>query len=590
MEEIEKTEKTTVLYVEDDAGLARLLQKKMRRIGYRIEIAESGERAIEAFDENKHDAIIIDYNLGEMNGIEVMNVLSSRVTLPPVIMLTGVGNEKIAVDAMKVGASDYIVKDVDQRYFDLIPSIISSALYKRDLLRQNEKQQKQLEYYADELEKRNDELKKLAYYDPLTGLVNRSVFYHNLDHMVEHARRNNERLAVMYVDMDKFKPVNDTYGHAAGDELLVQFAARLKDMLRTSDIIARLGGDEFAIIMQGFSDDKDCATVAQKINIETARPFMLDGDVEVSVSASIGIATFSQHAKDTGELVRNADAALYKSKEEGRNCFHYYSEEMDRDARRRLMLDNDLRAAVESEGNGGFELYYQPLYDTKTRRVTGAEALIRWNHPKLGLVSPADFIPAAEKSNLIFPLGGWVIEEACRQCNIWRQSGIDIQVSVNISPKQFHDSKFIEKIKEALTSQGLPAQNLCIEITESTLIDNVDQCRAIIEQLRDMGVSISIDDFGTGYSSLAQLKNFFVNTLKVDKVFVDEITIKSVDRSIAEFIIRLGHTMDMKVVAEGVETQEQFNELQSLNCDMMQGYFFSRPVPAQEFLASLQPT
>ena len=424
----------------------------------------------------------------------------------------------------------------------------------------------------------------LATHDDLTGLPNRLVFGQAVSDAVKVARRYGQEFAVMFVDLDRFKIINDTLGHAAGDFLLAEVANRLRQCVRESDAVARVGGDEFTILLREVSDARQITTVARKILSTVVKPLTIHGQ-ECRVTASIGISLFPSDAQDEETLVRNADAAMYAAKQEGRNDFRFHSPEIKTQSIERLMLETSLRRALE---RNELLLYYQPKRDLGRGGIAGVEALLRWQHPDLGLLQPSRFIPLAEETGLIVPIGKWVLNTACAQNMAWQRQGLPaIRIAVNLSPRQFADPNLLHDIRAALEKSGMPAQLLELEITESMVMQNVERTVRVLEAIRSLGITLAIDDFGTGYSSMSLVKKFPIDVLKIDRSFVREIMNDSEDKAIADAIISLGRALNLTVVAEGVETAEQEAFLRAHNCDEIQGYLISRPVPADEFAAFL---
>ena len=425
-----------------------------------------------------------------------------------------------------------------------------------------------------------DNLTQAALYDTLTNLPNRTLFYQGVQQTVMHATANGRSGAVLFLDLDRFKHVNDTLGHAAGDNLLREVATRLVRAIRARDTLGRLGGDEFGILLPYLESADGAATVAEKILTSLAKPFLLEGQ-EVFVSASIGIAMFPADGKDPDLLIQAADTAMFKAKKAGRNTYRFYTAEMNARALDRLKLESRLRRAI---GRREFLLHYQPKVGAADSRLCGAEALLRWNSPESGLVSPADFIPLLEETGLIVSVGEWVIGEVGRQLRAWQDAGLaPVPVAINVSARQFAHGDFAEMVRRSSVAAGIEPQLLELELTESTLMSHAEDTVGILRTLKQTGVALSVDDFGTGYSSLAYLKRFPLDTLKIDRSFIRDATTNSNDAAIVKAIIRMAHELDLKVVAEGVETQAQLEFLRRRGCDEIQGYLFSKPLGADAF-------
>ena len=430
-----------------------------------------------------------------------------------------------------------------------------------------------------ERKRAEDQIKELAYHDALTGLPNRLLFHDRLSVAVAQAHRSASRLAILFLDLDRFKVINDSLGHSLGDRLLREVAERLQLAVRQGDTVARLGGDEFILLLPGIGRAEDAAKVAEKILETLKHPVRLQSR-ELFVTASIGISLYPEDGLDPESLIKNADTAMYRAKEQGRDNFQLYTRAMNEMAVERLGLESSLRKALHG---GQLVLHYQPLLDLTTGKVHGVEALLRWNHPERGLVLPGEFLNLAEITNLIVPMGPWTLRTACAQARAWQEDGHPaLTVAVNLSARQFQQPDLVAQVRRALDETGLPPSSLDLEVTETHAMQNAEATILTLRELKRIGVRISIDDFGIGYSSLSYLKRLPIDTLKIDQSFVRDITTDPDDAAIATAVIALAHTLKLQVVAEGVETQEQLEFLAARQCDRMQGYLFSRPLPADE--------
>lgn len=432
----------------------------------------------------------------------------------------------------------------------------------------------------NKLNEQSETLKHMAKHDPLTGLPNRTLFQEYLAITFERARRKKTNFAVMYLDLDNFKDINDSLGHHIGDLVLKAFGERLTQHLRKSDIISRLGGDEFTVLADSLPKEEEAAIVARKILASLEEPFYLEGK-EVPLSLSIGIATYPSSGGNPGILLRNADTALYRAKEMGRNNFQFFTSQMNTAAAERHSMEKALHRAVENEE---FVIFYQPQIDLRSNRIAGAEALIRWKHPERGILAPGHFLNLATETGLMIPIGEWVLEKACSQMREWAKGdNPPFRIAVNISGQHFQKNGAIDSLARLLKKTGIDPSFIELELTEEVLIERVEENIEALWRLREMGVHIAIDDFGTGYSSLSYLKHFPINTLKIDRSFVQQLMANEKDAIITKSVISLAHDLGLKVVAEGVETADQLPFLLDQHCDEVQGYYYSRPVPAQEF-------
>jgi diguanylate cyclase (GGDEF)-like protein/PAS domain S-box-containing protein len=422
-----------------------------------------------------------------------------------------------------------------------------------------------------------EQLTHQALHDPLTNIANRALFQNRVDHALAKLPRSNSSLAVLFLDLDNFKSINDSLGHAAGDKLLVSVAERLQDCLRTTDTAARLGGDEFAVLCESVTRLEEAVMIAERVLDVFRQPFMIDGK-ETFVGTSIGIAASSEDAMTSDALLRNADLAMYLAKNEDKGTYVVFEPKMHEALMERIELEDDLRRGIDQHE---FIIHYQPILDLTSNSMLGMEALVRWVHPKYGLLSPMKFIPLAEETNLIVPLGDWVLTEACRQVQEWRKkfdAGVDFSVTVNISIRQFQQKELVEMVGKALASSGLPAHCLILEITESFMMQDTEATIAKLQNLKDIGVRLAIDDFGTGYSSLSYLQRFPIDILKIDKSFVDKLGHGSEGNAVARAIIMMGDSLNLKTIAEGIEHAEQIDALQDLGCAAGQGFHFARPL------------
>jgi len=438
---------------------------------------------------------------------------------------------------------------------------------------------------ALERERADREIQKLAYYDSLTGLPNRTLLSDRLAQAVSRAGRDSKEVAVMFLDLDRFKTINDTLGHTVGDQLLRIVADRLQGCLRRSDTVARIGGDEFVVILSSLDQEEDIPQVAQKILHELAQGVMLE-EHEIFTSASIGIAVFPVDGEETGTLLRHADIAMYQAKERGKNTYQFFSHEMNRKAIDRLMLENSLRKGLKRDQ---FFLLYQPQLDLRSGRMVGVEALVRWNHPQLGVLSPDRFIPVAEESGLILNLGAWVLRTACAQAQQWRREGYPpLRIAVNLSSRQFSHPAFIDMLDHILEETGFDPASLELELTESIIMEEPEFAIMTLTDIKVRGISLAIDDFGTGYSSLSYLKHFPFDRLKVAQSFVHDVTSDTDNAAIVDAVIAVAQSLNIKVIAEGVETRKQLDFLYARQCDEVQGFYFGRPIPAEKLVELLR--
>lgn len=430
-----------------------------------------------------------------------------------------------------------------------------------------------------EIRQKDEHILHMAYHDPLTNLPNRLLFHDRLQQALSSARRYPRVIAIMFIDLDRFKIINDTFGHNVGDTLLQAVASRLKDAVRQNDTVSRLGGDEFIILLSEIEKVQDAALVAQKILHLLSASFVVHGH-ELNITASIGISVYPDDGNDVQMLMKKADTAMYHAKEQGKNAYQFYREDMNTMLFERILLENNLHRAIE---RNEFLLYYQPKIDTKSWKICGVEVLLRWQHPEMGLVGPSRFIPIAEETNLIIPVGEWVLRAACTQSMLWKKEGLPLlSVAVNLSGRQLKHQNLLETIRKVLEETGFNPEYLELELTESVIMHQAEKITETLHKLKAMGIRISVDDFGTGYSSLSYLKRFPIDKLKIDQSFVRDVTTSADDSAIVTAIIAIAQSLKLKIVAEGVETADQIAFLKSMQCDEVQGFYFSRPLSTEE--------
>jgi diguanylate cyclase (GGDEF)-like protein len=559
----------TVMMVDDEPMMIEVTQTYLEDAGYHRFVGVSDPRlALATARTRRPGLILLDLMMPELNGFEVLTQLRQDPVLrfTPVIVLTASSDPASKLRALELGATEFLAKPVDES--ELKIRVRNSLAFR---------------VYQDHLV--ND--------DALTGLPNRRVFVDRLRTAMAHAAAHpGSRLALLQVNLDRFRQLNDTLGHRAGDELLVAAAQRMRAVCASpqlaaaaargcAPVLARLGGDEFGLLLPELGDDRTVEAVAQEVVAQFSLPFRLEGQ-DLFVTASIGIALHPGDARDDAALLRNAGAAMKHVKGEGRNGFQFYVPELNSASRERLKLETDLRRALE---RNELVLHYQPKVDLTTNLACGAEALMRWRHPELGLVPPARFIPMAEETGLIVELGEWVIHRAAQQLSEWRhRHGLDLPLSVNVARHGLASGTLQSVVAQALSRHAVPRGRLILELTESMLMDRVDTMTAKLHALRELGVELSIDDFGTGYSSMSYLKRFPLQELKIDRSFVQDVADDPTDAAIVRALVSLGHSLHMRVIAEGVETVQQRDTLLRLGCDAYQGFLFSKALPPDEFV------
>jgi diguanylate cyclase (GGDEF)-like protein len=571
-----KNQKANVLIIDDEEQIRNLLVVVLGN-SYHCRTAGSAEEALTALASATFDLVISDIDMGGMSGIELVPRLLSQAPDTVVVMISGNQDIETAIKAMRVGAFDYITKPLDLRH---VEAAVERALHHRALLKEKQLYKEQLELL---LQERTAEVDRLAYYDTVTQLPNRTLFEDRLAQAVAIAKSSDQTLSVLFISVDQFKKVNDTLGHGPGDSLLREFGQRLKSCISETDTVARFGNDEFALLRTHIEGTKDVIETIGSLDQMLKFSFDLEGQ-ELFATASVGVSLYPLDGEDGQTLQKNAGAALYKAKRSGGANYQFYTADMHELASRRLALETSLRRAIQNEE---FLIHYQPRVSVDSLEITGVEALVRWQHPQLGLVSPAEFIPLAEDTGLIVPIGEWVLRQACLQNKSWQRQGFaPIQMAVNICARQFHEHDLAQTVIRILDETDLAPQHLELELTESSIMENAEVAANVLNRLKSMGVKISIDDFGTGFSSLASLKRLPIDALKVDKSFVRDASTDPDDAALVMAIITLAHNLRLKVIAEGVETEEQLRFLYLQRCDEIQGYLFSKPVPA-EMLVSL---
>lgn len=580
----------TILVVDDDERVIRALVRLLRRDGHQVRTATSARAAEEALREGEVAVLLSDYRMPGEDGVALLR--RARELRPDTvrIMLTGSADLKAAVAAVNDGAVfKFVLKPWDD---DWLRATVAEAVQQYRAGRERARLVAEIEEANARLQELNAELEQALRrrardlefarrHDPLTRLPNREQFGMQLADALRAARMADKPVALLVLDLDRFKTVNEALSHSAGDAVLRETAARITSCLRRADLVGRLGSDEFAVALVGYTEPDLPARVARRILARIAHPLAAEGR-ELYLTASLGVGLFPHDAETADELLKRADLAMHHAKEGGGNRYEYYSEEMNARVFERVMLENALRGALERRE---YRLFFQPQVELRTGRFVGAEALLRWNHPDLGLVSPAKFVPLLEETGLIVPVGEWVLEEACRTAQVWAERlGPNIKVSVNLSPRQLLHDDLPDRAAEILARVGIrpEANPIELEITESGVMGNPERAARLLGRLRDLGFRISVDDFGTGYSSLAYLRRFHLNALKIDRSFVHDLPGQTEDSAIVRAILALGHELGLEVVAEGIETEEQARFLRDLGCDYAQGYWFGRPAPAEE--------
>lgn len=556
----------SILLIDDDAVDRMAIARAMHAMPTRIVEADTGTSGLDKALDTAFDVILLDYRLPDRDGLDVLRTLRAQQTHhPAIVMLSRVEDEGLAAQAIADGAQDFLLKDE-----------VTSRRLMRAL-----KQAKQRHALESELRASHEALRKLAERDTLTGLTNRYSFEHTLHNAVARAHRQEQKLAVLLLDLDNFKKVNDNLGHDQGDQLLIAVAERLQQAVRDSDVLARLGGDEFVVLAQDLQRNDQVNHLAERILQAFAEPITLAGS-EHSITASIGIAVLGICADSPSDLMKCADIAMYRAKHSQQRC-HYYSEQLHHDVQHRAQLESDLLQALQKQQ---FELFYQAQVASDDRRLVGIEALLRWHRPGHGVLAPGAFLEVATHLGLMPDIASWVALQACAQLARWRSelpSGSTLRMAINLSAEQLQAPQLLDGIAHALRDSQLPASCLELEITENSLLRDTQSIGQRLEHLADHHIRIALDDFGTGYSSFQHLKHFPIHCLKIDRSFVSDLSQGEAAQRLLAGMIHFAKTLDLLVVVEGIETLQQAEFCLQCGCDVLQGYYFARPLPAEEF-------
>ncbi len=586
-----------ILVVDDNPDNLRLLSKFLSQKGYKIRNAINGNTALIAVKATHPDLILLDIQMPEMDGYQVCQILKNDPETYdiPVIFLTAMNSVIDKVKAFSIGGADYITKPFQlEEVLIRIENQLKFQAAKAEIRQLNSELKNRVSDRTVELEKANEKLKQeiverekaeqrllhIAWHDSLTGLPNRSLLIEELQTCLHRAKKEPDYLfAVLFLDCDRFKIVNDSLGHLVGDKVIIAIANRLQSCLSAEDTLARLGSDEFTIIIRNIQDISDAINRAKTINQELQIPLKIEA-YDVFINVSIGIAIGNATYEKPEHILRDADIAMYQAKKLGHAHYQVFESSMRDSVLKRLQLETDLRLAVQ---NQEFYLNYQPIISLCTGKMAGFEALVRWQHPQQGFISPGEFIPMAEETGLIVPIGIWVLREACQTMQSWVEKfpEFKLHISVNLSVKQFRQPNLIEEIDQILAETKLNSEYLKLEITETAIMDSAESANRLLKQLRARKIKLSLDDFGTGYSSLSYLHRFHLDTLKIDRSFIGNISDDRESLEIVEAIVTLAHQLKMDVVAEGVETLMHFNQLRNLGISFGQGYFFAKPLDTE---------
>jgi diguanylate cyclase len=569
--------RASILIVDDMPSNIRLLREAVKDLG-EVYYATNGETALDLARQRKPDIILLDIEMPDMDGYSVCRAIKADTLTrdAAVIFVTSHEQESYELKALESGGIDFIHKPLN------VP--VANARVKTHLALQQ--QIRQLLIAKRDLEEMHSKalrMTHLAEHDALTNLPNPVLLRDRAEQAIKTAERTHNKVAMMLLDIDYFKAVNDEFGHRVGDRLLQQISQALTSILRIEDTACRQGGDEFIILLTDIISTKQVAEFACRILDLFKQSWTIDNQA-FSLSVSLGISIYPNDSLTMDDLHRHADVAMYSAKQEGRDCFQFFSKDIEVRIQNRRLQEKELRTAIEQNQ---LEVFYQPKIAASTQTIIGVEALVRWRKESGDLVFPDHFIPLAEETGLIIPLGEWVLAQACKQAMIWKNSGFNLQIAVNISAVQFEDDEFIDKVENIIVNTGINANSLELEITESVLA-NINDANKIISSLKQLGVRIALDDFGTGYSSLSYLKHFPLDLLKIDQSFVRNMLVDTVDSAIVKAIVHMANGLNLMLVAEGVETQEHAQVLADLGCEIMQGYYYSRPIPEKQMTQLLE--
>ena len=564
--------KARILIIDDDEQIQKLLARLLST-EHDCTCVDSAEKAIPLLEETEFNLIISDIHMNGTTGLELVPIVLETNPDAVVVMISGQQTIDYAIEAMRVGAFDYITKPLN---IDSVEAAVRRALSHHYLLAGKRRHENELE---ELVVSRTAQLEHLAYYDILTGLPNRTLFVNRCSDAAEAVRHTDMLLGIIYISIDQFKKINDTLGHAAGDQLLKEIAVRLRHSVTDADTVARFEGPEFGVLLPEFKDPNAIEEVAAAIMESVRTSFYLPAQ-EVYLTPSIGISLFPHDEDDMTRILQKAGAALLRAKQLGGNNYQFYSEEMNMAALKRLTLEASLRHAIERDE---FVVHYQPVVDLTSNRILGLEALVRWQHPVQGLLAPSEFLAVAMDTGLILDISFAVLCSACHQTRQWQLAGRpDLRIAVNVSPRQFRQKDFVERVRRVLSDADLDPGSLELELTESSIMEDAESAAEILAEIRASGIKVAIDDFGTGYSSLAYLKRFRVDTLKLDRCFVNGATKNREDAALVSAMVTLAHDLHLCVIAEGIETEEELSFLRSVGCDEGQGYLFSKPLPVEQ--------